>query len=118
MPTHASFATSGRGGSSLNPANHHEVSVPPLVDLADDNQAAGPVAAEKKKKKPRFAVDGDVSGDEEGDRDGRMRVEGAGKRTKAEVFLFEYGVVSQQRLMSPALSERIELTFGASTSRS
>ncbi|KAL7415958.1 hypothetical protein BDY24DRAFT_380627 [Mrakia frigida] len=95
VPTHGSFASSSRGGSNLNPANHqHSSSVEPLVDISEEGPHEDhPVSAEKKKKKPRFAVDSELSGDEDGGRERTHPVEGAGKRTKAEVFLFEYGVV-------------------------
>jgi hypothetical protein len=88
----------------LNPANSHrdftESRVEPLVDISEEGNGSNPIAAEKKKKKPRFAVDGDLSEGEEGGQ--RMQLSEGSKRTKAEVFLFEYGVVSYPETLRPS----------------
>lgn len=72
-----------RTGSSLNPANSP---VAKLVDI--DEGANGNKVETKKKKKPRFAIDSELSGDEGGEADQTQP-----KRSKADVFVFEYGVV-------------------------
>jgi uncharacterized Rmd1/YagE family protein len=105
--------SNARGGSNLNPARHL---VGKLVDIVEESNATteptadgAPVAGAeggadeakpKKIRKPRFAIESEQSGDDglspysnEHSLLGNGHAQPSGvKRTKAEVFVFDYGV--------------------------